>query len=558
MKMIMDTPALKDGNGKEVRRLHDTVQQHLRALKALGNEPSGPFVTSTLELKLDTNTAFEWHKYSQDSEDVPHYSKLLEFLDLRAQASEAPIVESKRNTRNDVHSSKKLNNQGSGGPKSHFTSLTSGVSDHTCVVCKEKHPLYVCSQFKSFDRDRRMSILKSNNLCLNCLGSGHFARSCRLMNRCQKCQKLHHTLLHQPQETTSSRAMSSNSSNVQLPNAEPVAAASNAATTRISSNVLLMTCRVLVIAPDGSTVNARALLDSGSTVSFVSERLAQTLRLPRSQQQATIYGVAGLAHGNTMQSIGTFIISPTTCNSRRKEISVTAVIVPRVTYNLPLKSVELDTKWKHLSDIQLADPEFGSPSKIDLLLGVDIFIAVLLNGRRFGPPGSPTALETDFGWVLAGGVGAGYSTANSISSNHISFLTGDDLLRKFWEIENAPRQDPMMFTPHEKLVVQQFISTHKHSEDGRFIVQLPRKPDAKPLGESRAQAVRRFLTLEQSLRSKGRFKVVDEVIQEYFELGHAELVPVADLNKPSKSSLLLSDSRGSERKQCNYKGPCCV
>ena len=32
--------------------------------------------------------------------------------------------------------------------------------------------------------------------------------------------------------------------------------------------------------------------------------------------------------------------------------------------------------------------------------------------------------------------------------------------------------------------------------------------------------------------SKGRFKVVDEVIQEHFELDHAEVVPVADLNKP--------------------------
>ena len=63
--MIMDASALKDGNGREVRRLHDTVQQHLRALKALGNEPSGTFVTSMLELKLGTNTAFEWHKYMQ-------------------------------------------------------------------------------------------------------------------------------------------------------------------------------------------------------------------------------------------------------------------------------------------------------------------------------------------------------------------------------------------------------------------------------------------------------------------------------------------------------------
>ena len=117
--------------------------------------------------------------------------------------------------------------------------------------------------------------------------------------------------------------------------------------------VLLMTYLVLVIAPDGSTVNATAVLDLGSTV-FVSERLAEILQLPRSQQQGTIYGVANLAHGNTTQSIGTFIISPTTCmqcNSKYKEISVTAIIVPHVNYNLHLKSMELDVKWKHLSDI---------------------------------------------------------------------------------------------------------------------------------------------------------------------------------------------------------------
>ena len=84
----------------------------------------------------------------------------------------------------------------------------------------------------------------------------------------------------------------------------------------------------------------------------------------------------------------------------------------------------------------------------------------------------------------------------------------------------------------EKSILKQFATTHKRSKEGRFIVQLPRKPDAKALGESRARAVRRFLSLERSLRFKGKFKAVDEVIQEYFELGHAELVPIADLNKP--------------------------
>ena len=35
--MILETPNFKDGSGKELHRLHDTVQQHLRALKALGH-----------------------------------------------------------------------------------------------------------------------------------------------------------------------------------------------------------------------------------------------------------------------------------------------------------------------------------------------------------------------------------------------------------------------------------------------------------------------------------------------------------------------------------------
>ncbi len=35
VQKICEAPSLKDGSGKELRRLHDTVQQHLRALKAM-------------------------------------------------------------------------------------------------------------------------------------------------------------------------------------------------------------------------------------------------------------------------------------------------------------------------------------------------------------------------------------------------------------------------------------------------------------------------------------------------------------------------------------------
>ena len=88
---ILNAPSLKEGNGRELRYLHDTVQQHLRALKAMGYEPSGPFITSVIELKLDVTTMFEWQKHSQSCREVPHYQDLLDFIDLRAQASETTI-----------------------------------------------------------------------------------------------------------------------------------------------------------------------------------------------------------------------------------------------------------------------------------------------------------------------------------------------------------------------------------------------------------------------------------------------------------------------------------
>ena len=48
-------------------------------------------------------------------------------------------------------------------------------------------------------------------------------------------------------------------------------------------SVLLMTCQVIIRGPNGSTTQERALLDSESEVSFITERLAQQLRLSRHQ-----------------------------------------------------------------------------------------------------------------------------------------------------------------------------------------------------------------------------------------------------------------------------------
>ena len=75
-------PHLTEVNGRELRCLHNVVQQHVHALRVLGCDLPGQFITSMIELKLDTNILFEWQKHSQTETKVPHYQALLNFCDL--------------------------------------------------------------------------------------------------------------------------------------------------------------------------------------------------------------------------------------------------------------------------------------------------------------------------------------------------------------------------------------------------------------------------------------------------------------------------------------------
>lgn len=74
---------------------------------------------------------------------------------------------------------------------------------------------------------------------------------------------------------------------------------------------------------------------------------------------------------------------------------------------------------------------------------------------------------------------------------------------------------------------------------GRFVVPLPRKPDGRPIGESRSQAVWRFIALEHSLPHRNKFQELNDVMQEYLALGHAEAVPIKDLDKDPSMVLYL-------------------
>ena len=146
------------------------------------------------------------------------------------------------------------------------------------------------------------------------------------LNHCKVCQKPHYTLLH-TDETNSQKNTYPNSPNP--PGSTNIASNMHVS---ISLNVSLMTCQVMVETTNGA-LKAQALLDTGSSVSFISEHLAQFLHLRHFTQNARICGIAGLPHSDGKQSVTQFLISP--INSLGRRLSERVFIVPKVTGDLP-------------------------------------------------------------------------------------------------------------------------------------------------------------------------------------------------------------------------------
>ena len=144
VRLIVEALPLKEGSGKELRKLHDAVQQHLHTLKQWAVNHLSPLLR-----QLDQTTMFEWQKHSQESSNVPHYTELLEFLNLRVQASESLSGSQKKQS-------------------STLVSFAASTSDSplSCAICKrEIHPLYACPEFKRLPHNKQMEVVKANGLC---------------------------------------------------------------------------------------------------------------------------------------------------------------------------------------------------------------------------------------------------------------------------------------------------------------------------------------------------------------------------------------------------------
>ncbi|XP_054259720.1 uncharacterized protein LOC128984426 [Macrosteles quadrilineatus] len=412
-------------SGLELRSLIDSVNKHLRALENLGHPVQSwdTLLIFTLTKKLDHPTLRLWESHIVSS-DVPTFSNFITFLKSRCQTLEAiDLNHSDQSTSPYSHSNKMLHHnrhntisnshskQSSGSPHSYsnqmlphvrqHTTLVTSSSSVTCPYCNGNHKIFQCNQFKSLKPTDRYSSIKELGMCINCFSKSHKIKDCQA-GACKVCNNKHNTMLHFDSDTENHHIID------QSTEEQPNNHSTSFMTTTLASHcdnlqVVLPTALVDVEDNEGNKHQCRVLLDSASQSNFITENMADKLRLHKHKTSTIVSGISE-QQANTSSSVVCKLHSQHTAY----KTSIDCLVIPKITHHLP--RIEMNTdNWQIPPSLNLADFRFNTPGPIDMLIGAELFFHLLNIGQMRLHQNGPLLQKTSLGWVASGKVKTNHS-----------------------------------------------------------------------------------------------------------------------------------------------------
>lgn len=348
--------------------------------------------------------------------------------------------------------------------------------------------------------------------------------SCRSLKRCTNCGRKHHTTIHRQTSGNSAKLPESTKTTTTQEHATRTSPAqvlySATNLTHLPSYVLLATAQVIVISPTGDTLQVRALIDQGSEVTLITERIVQTLKLPRTPSSIPLVGVGHSS--NKTRGCTSYQVKSIYNDTEQTEVS--AHILPKLTNSIP--SIRMDLHhYKHLHGLTLADPHYFKPLAVDMILGADIYHLIIREGLTRGPPNSPIAQLTAFGWIISGPISVD-QPHSLLQSYHISMDQQlYNMLHRFWELEEVSVYKDAFLTPEEQDCEKHFQDTYSRDHQGRYVVCLPFKKSVESLGESKQKASKMLTSLLNKFKSDTNYaQAYSQFMLEYKQLNHMRLV----------------------------------
>ncbi|XP_058826944.1 uncharacterized protein LOC131686930 [Topomyia yanbarensis] len=504
--------------------------------------------------RLDPSTLKQWEIHHK-STDVPTYHDVIAFL--RTHLTVLQSLTPFKSRSFDYVKSETVRSQKS---KVNTVHTATNSSPGTCPFCsKYAHSPFKCDVFQKLSVALRFEQVKKLNLCINCFSSSHLLRNCS-SGACRVCNQKHHTMLHQsptdrsftqsksPIPITSSsqppksskdnqpNSLNQPSTSRSSPPAEsqtPTATASSLVSTtlvgsscNVPATVLLQTAIVKVFNSYGNGQWARALLDPASQLNLITENLVQKCQLRRYSNRQEIGGV-----GNSI--VVSYHAVTIRIGSRCSDFLADAQchILKKITRELPVRCVDTSS-WHIPSNIVLADPKFHEPGPIDLLIGMELYYDLLLEGFLKLGPEKPILQGTVFGWVASGKVGSSRPESTLKLAHVTSTQSLDEQLSRFWEIESCWTTSTQSL--EETACENHFAASVFRDQTGRFVVTLPKRAEIlNQLGNSKEIATRRFRALERRFDANPHLKESYTVfIDEYHQLNHMREISDSEASAP--------------------------
>lgn len=372
----------------------------------------------------------------------------------------------------------------------------------TCPFDKQPHHPSHCNIFTESPLQAKRKLVQEHRLCLNCLGS-HLVKDCPSRITCKKCQRKHHTALHDDAFQPNRRPLPAISQTQFTPQQRPnqtrlgvSQATSSPPQTNVNS--LLITVPV-TLEFNNKFISTYAFLDMGSSCSYLQKDIAHQLSVPFHQKPEQL--LIGGFHQSLKIPAHPVSIRVHPFGNNNEVFNLDNIfVVDHLNLNsaAPTTLNSICQQHEHLQDISFP---ILPDNSMTVLLGQDNFDLITPELVIKGHNNSPRAIQTKLGWTVAG--------PNQPSSSHFTFRattihappTSDnqlyDLLASFWKTENYATSPEVTMSKEEKYALTTLKKTTTF-KDGRYEVGLLWHPDAS-LPNNFAAAIQQFKRMKNRL-----------------------------------------------------------
>ena len=503
----------------EIQQLADELSTALAALEQLDKYDEINTQQSIIDIlqRCQLYIRNRWRKKAleikKDSDLYPSFKDFVNFLKLIASEACDPIYGSENS---------RSYNKAKSVSCSTITSFQSPYHQKKqvykpCVVCGQEHRLFYCESFKKMPPKARLDIAVKNKLCFNCLLAGHGSRECRKVSVCSVpgCGRKHTKFIHVESDNPESSEIVINTDAKQMVSDNAVNSHANVSANTVYSCVYLPIVQVIV----NDQYVVYALLDTGSTNTFISANLAEKLNLDGTRIH---YRMNTLENSSDVDSRLVSFSLKSICDDQRLLVNKAIVIS-----NIPAKYPNLHVdqkKYPHLAELPI--PQFREGLQVDVLIGMDNGHALMPLEVRSDSTGKnkPYAVRTMFGWSLNG---PGQGSTNEIASHFVSL---EKQVHQLWELETV--DDDLLSYSQEDILVLTLWKDEVEHKDGHYVLPIPWKSDEPCFPNNKWMANMRLRNLIRKLYKEGNYEAYDEKVQIMLNKGYAE--PVLPSHMPPK------------------------